>query len=441
MRTLTALSLLALAAACVPDPGPVDGGGNNGCPTPTGAGTTRSNGSVNSAETWTAAESPYLITTDLSVYATLTLEPCTVVAIADKKTITVNPNGLIKTNGTADKRVRFENVSGTRWASMRFIGGKGDFAYTTFEGGGDPLNIVPDFQGVLDIRSSLPTPSAPDPVVKVNNVTISGSGSNGFRLQQGGGFTADSTALTITGSAAHAGSADGKLLGTLPPGNYPGNVIDDILVTDEGIRWDVTLHDRGVPYSSGGTNQSGVTSVGSPVTGGMVTVTVEPGVVWKFKPVTGLLQLDPGGSPSRATLIARGTAAKPIVFTSSAASPAAGDWLGIWMGGDGANNKLEYARIEYAGRLQGSSGSNSCQSLQAGTTMNGGALRIYSLPQAGLVSNVEFADIATSAIDRGWRDDMKPSFLAGNTFTRVGQCKETHPRDTNGACPTTPPCP
>jgi hypothetical protein len=279
---------------------------------------------------------------------------------------------------------------------------------------------------------------APQKVLKVVSVTISNSASTGVRLQSGGGFTDDSSGLVITGSASHAISSAPPLAGTVPSGTYTGNGVDDILLTDEGLRWDITLHDRGVPYFSGGINQAGVTSVGS--NGAPVVLTIEPGVVWKFKKTTGLLQLDPGGTPSRAVLIARGTQAKPIVFTSGEAAPAAGDWLGIWMGGDDPRNVLDFVRIEYAGKLQGSSGSNSCQSL-AMNTNNGGALRVYRLPPSTLVTNSTFVSSETNAIDRGWRDDQKPSFVAGNTFTSIGQCRETHPRDTNGACPMPAPCP
>lgn len=207
-----------------------------------------------------------------------------------------------------------------------------------------------------------------------------------------------------------------------------------------GIRWDVTLHERGVPYVSGGTNQSGVTSVGA--VGGSVSavLTIEPGVRWRFKKGTGQLSVDPGGTPSRGVLVARGTAQRPIVFTSADPAPAAGDWLGIWLGGDDPRNVLDHVRVEFAGRLQ-PSGSNSCQSLLMGTTANGGAVRVYHLPPTGLITNSEFLDSATNAIDRGWRDDQKPSFLAGNLFTRIAGCRETLPRDTNGACPMPPPCP
>jgi hypothetical protein len=79
--------------------------------------------------------------------------------------------------------------------------------------------------------------------------------------------------------------------------------------------------------------------------------------------------------------------------------------------------------------------------VQSATTHNGGALRVYHLPPSTLLSNSQILDSQTNGVDRGWRDNSMPSFLSGNTFTGVALCKETFPRDMNGACPTTPPCP
>jgi hypothetical protein len=142
-------------------------------------------------------------------------------------------------------------------------------------------------------------------------------------------------------------------------------------------------------------------------------------------------------------LIARGTEDEPITFTSNEASPAAGDWLGIRMGGDDPRNSLDFVVIEYAGKLQALSGSNSCQSVQDGSTYNGGALRVYHPPPATLVTNTTFFESATNGIDRGWRDNLVPSFFPStNTFTGIALCNETFPRDMNGTCPSAPaPCP
>ena len=99
-------------------------------------------------------------------------------------------------------------------------------------------------------------------------------------------------------------------------------------------------------------------------------------------------------------------------------------------------NKIDYARVEYAGGAS-SSGSDACNT--PGT--NDAAIRIFGLPSGAFVTNTTIAYSAGHGIDRGWRDDAKPDFLATNTFTDIAICKQTYPRDTNGACPTPVPCP
>ena len=84
-----------------------------------------------------------------------------------------------------------------------------------------------------------------------------------------------------------------------------------------------------------------------------VTLTIEPGVTVKFDSGKALLV--------EGTLVARGTPSNGIAFTSSASSPAAGDWANIKFTNsssdatfDGNDNYtggsiLEYVTVEYAG--------------------------------------------------------------------------------------------
>jgi hypothetical protein len=76
------------------------------------------------------------------------------------------------------------------------------------------------------------------------------------------------------------------------------------------------------------------------------TLTIEPGVRLRFHEKS---YLEIGHRGSR--LIARGTKDKPIVFTSAAAAPARGDWIGlVFDDAVGEGTILENAVIEYAGR-------------------------------------------------------------------------------------------
>jgi predicted small lipoprotein YifL len=135
---------------------------------------------------------------------------------------------------------------------------------------------------------------------------------------------------------------------------------------------------------------------------GGVTLTIQPGAKLSFK--TGrMIYVDEGA------LIAKGTAGEPIIFTSAAKSPAAGDWQGIVLTAKVmAGNVLDHARIEYAGRKN--------TYAAGGLTVTGGAaekrITITSSTfehndQCGVTNRHERASFAK---------------LEGNTFKENGGC-------------------
>lgn len=74
------------------------------------------------------------------------------------------------------------------------------------------------------------------------------------------------------------------------------------------------------------------------------TLTIEPGTVVRFR------GKDPSGAVLvvQGRLVAEGTKESPIVFTSSFAVPAAGDWQGVMLLGSEKRNVLENCRIDGA---------------------------------------------------------------------------------------------
>jgi len=95
----------------------------------------------------------------------------------------------------------------------------------------------------------------------------------------------------------------------------------------------------------------GVVDVGSVTTvASGATLLIMPGTTVRFAAASREGQGQPKAAlVVRGTLVAQGTTARPIVFTSAAAQPAAGDWLGITF--ENANerpNRIANARIEYA---------------------------------------------------------------------------------------------
>jgi hypothetical protein len=99
---------------------------------------------------------------------------------------------------------------------------------------------------------------------------------------------------------------------------------------------------------------------------------------------------------------------------------------------------MQNTRVEFAGGAS-TGGSNSCP--YPGIVINDAAIRIFGPPSTQFITNSEILSSARFGIDRGWRADLQPDFLASNTFTAVASCKQTTPRTFNGVCPATPTCP
>jgi hypothetical protein len=414
------------------------------CTAPAGAGTQHASGSVRAAETWTAAGSPHIVPSDMSVTASITLEACAVVQIAAGKTVTFGPGGDLVAQGTASQPVTIDAVDPQMaWASLRFIGGTAHLSYTTVAHGGNPLNAVPDLAAALDVRMN--------PVL-LDHVTVTGSASNGLYVHDGGSFDPASTTLAVTGAARSPVHTWTSAAGGLPSGMYTGNGIDQILLSAEGCTAEgvttgtVTLRDLGVPYAVGYLQSAGQLCVAAPAAGSLAKLAIDPGVTMRFKKGAVLtIEQYQGTSAARGALVAAGTAAKPIVFTSGEPTPAAGDWLGIWFGQlPDVTDKIDFARVEYAGGAS-TSGSDSCSYTATTGVANDAAIRIFGVPAGGqFVTNTTLTSSAAHGIDRGFRSDAKmPDFLGTNTFTNLARCKQTYPRDVSGACPapTAVPCP
>jgi hypothetical protein len=410
------------------------------CAPVSGAGTVHM--SASSPETWTAAGSPHNVPAGLSITAAITIEKCAVVRIGGDVAIVVRQNGSLTAAGMPGLPVTIERLDpNNSWASISTVGGMISLAYTDIKGGGDPLNTILPLAGAIYLQNQVTTPTG---VLHVDHVTISGSESSGVQLLDGGGFTQTSRDLTITGSATTPITTYARLAGTIPPGTYTGNTEDAILIRGTGgpeaIQEDMTLHDRGVPYRVG--YQPGavldVANQNAPP-----TLTIEPGVTIKFGPGA-YLRIDgsSGTTPAVGALVAVGTATQRITFTSSAATPAPGDWYGIWFGKQPrSNTRMDHTIVEFAGKTPSGSGLDSC--VPTGQTgPNDAAIRIAGgEPTSVFITNTEIKSSQRHGIDRGFRSDTKPSFLPTNTFTNVPGCQQTLPRDANGACPATVTCP
>jgi hypothetical protein len=406
------------------------------CAPVTGAGT-KHDKTPTADETWTAAESPHVIDLSFSIPTgrTITIEPCAVVQL--KGMVGMLVEGKLLAQGAADQPIRFERGdAATAWTSIEAReGSELRLAHVTLEGGGNSNGSRPTQFGALDIRSDQPSFFA-------DHVTVKGSQSLGIWVRAAGGFAPGSKDLSITGGASYPLSIWGSAVGTLPSGTYTGNDVDEIILPAEGVRDDITkdttLADRGVPYRVGGPTGGKTLAVGK--VGAAPLLTIEPGVTLRFDKEVRFL-LDEGSGTAIGALRAEGTAEKPITFTSAAATPAAGDWVGIVVEGTpDPRNKIAYAKISYAGGSAQIS-SFDCQSpLNPGFSNEGAILIVGGKPATAFVTNTTIENSAGDGIVRGWTGDPV-ELLATNTFTNVARCNQTFPKPLVGACPVPAPCP
>jgi hypothetical protein len=138
--------------------------------------------------------------------------------------------------------------------------------------------------------------------------------------------------------------------------------------------------------------------------------------------------------PRPVKLSIQGTVDKPIVFTSDSTTPAAGDWMGLYLDASPpAGNKLTHARILYAGAESGTN------SYGCGPKDNDSAILITDWrPDDAFIQGVEIANSAGGGIMCGWDSDSDgPDLKSGNTFTQIASgCAVSRWQNLTGnACP------
>ncbi len=243
--------------------------------------------------------------------------------------------GTIKLNGTADKRIVFTSATATSeaptfWGGLNLNSAAGSvishvdlrFAGRASGSSTHPLHLGPTTEGQ-------------DPLL-FDDVTIEMAQVRGFLLQNSRGVAPGSkirikgyapvmggsplepavrvrpeAAATLGGGVIEidtAGVPAVSQLAKLMPG--PGN---ELLSS-------CTLPDLGVPYQLSEDLRVFTTKQNNTT----ISLTIDPGVTLKFSFAS--LLIGAQNTDAIGNLIARGTAEKPIVFTSAAASPAPGDW-------------------------------------------------------------------------------------------------------------------
>jgi hypothetical protein len=411
------------------------------CAAATGGGT-KHDASPTADETWTAAGSPHVVGANLSIAAgrTITVEPCAIVQI--KGGVGMLVEGKLVAVGSADQPISIgRGDAATAWTSIEARkGAELRFAYVTVDGGGNSNGSAPTQFGALDIRGD--QDAATQPIFSADHVTVKGSQSLGVRVREGGGFAQGSKDLAITGGASFPISIWARAAGTLPSGTYTGNGTDEIILPAAGgpddIKEDTTFAARGVPYRIGGPTGGKMLTVGG--TGSVPLLTIEPGVTLRFEK-DARIDVDSASGAATGALRAVGTAEKPIVFTSAAATPAAGDWVGIVIEGPpDARDAIGHAKISFAGGASQISSFDCPGPMNAGFANEGAILVVGGQPATAFVTNTTIESSAGDGIVRGWTGDLV-DLLATNTFTNVTRCNQSFPKPKVGVCPVPAPCP
>lgn len=396
---------------------------------------------IAATESWAGDGVTHLVPTSVSITgnAVVTIQACAIVALGQGVSITVRDNARLVAAGTSAMRfVLFRrNDPNQAWGTLRGFTPTSliDLTWTRLEGGGA-------FGGLNDPTIAgfgVGYGSPPAPVLRTDNVVIQGSRGVGVHLDANAAFTSDSRQLQITGSGGRPVHTTMMALGSLPAGTYTGNGTDEILIhgPNANVFADMTVEDLGVPVRL----PFGNMYIGpAPPATAPVTLTLRPGVVFKFPRVGGqpsarLTFGTNGNAPNNlvGVLNAVGTAAKPIVFTSGEAVPAPGDWVGIWL--NTANgSRLDHVEISYAGAPTGIQ-SNNCRPIN---TEDQAALFVGSfsnqyVPPANLMTNSRITHSAYYGINAMWLAPTfnTPDLTATNVFQNNARCRQTY----NGLLP------
>lgn len=414
-------------------------------------------GFVSADETWGPGLHEVSANVLVRAGVTLTVAPCAVVRLAKDVTITVDDEAkAFVAEGTATEPIVFERASaGEAWGALvTYAPATMRLAYATLRGGGTTTGgIGADLGGATLAARDQSTTRVN--VLAVDHVTVEGSAGVGVLLDSTG-FVAGSRALRVTGAASYPVYLGAAFATNLPEGTYAPNGEGAFLLQSIGpavydsaepILADVTLPNRGLPYVVG----SGFSSI--EVGDGRSespkgSLTIEPGVELRFKAASsGRSQLRVRSQRvgtkdiAQGALIANGTETAPIVFTSQSASPAAGDWQGLYFEGTSdARNSMRHARISYAGADSTSTGL--CVSTPGAPNYDADCSVILWLddaPASAFMTNTTIENGRGCGVYRAWKGSAV-DFTATNTFRNLTGCAQSNVAPLSGSCDTTGPC-
>ena len=326
----------------------------------------------------------YIINCVYVVEGDFIINPGVTIQFGTDAGIRVYEAGSIQLLGTAQDQVVFtgeEQIPGS-WKGVFIdsndIKNKIEFAKIEYAGGGY-FNSNGDLGGVIVYS---------DTHLNMNNTTIINSEAYGFNASYGGcELTLENNTITSCIAPMYM---EGAYPTTISGGSYTGNTLDAIIVVADQITGNHNWTKLNVPYHL----PDGL----KVIPGGKLTIM--PGVVMKFGQDS-RLDINEGASGPKPSLIAVGTAAEPIVFTSIDNTLSA--WRGIYLDSPSTLNEIGFSRIQNA------SNSNQSGAIEAwyGTVLN--------------VHDVLFKDITNCAIHQYTSISSPGALTTSNlSFDNVG---------------------
>ncbi len=371
-------------------------------------------GTISASTTWSLANSPYVVSGDVSVQGPaspiLTMEAGVTVKFNSGGRLIVGKTaaGRLLAVGTASRPILFTaNTSAPSagyWHGIVFYGqavSSSRIAYATVEYGGYAGGVNGTFGGIL-VSGSSPT---------LQNITVRNSAVAGILVTDG---SPDITGATLTGnpvglsvsypgapglqnatitkSGGFAVSIDPRVTFAALSGlSFSGNGTDAIQVAGGTVSASATWKDGGVPYIVA--NNVLVESAGS-----APTLTIKPGVTVRFDPGKSLVI----GRSQAGALQAVGTSSRRITFTANSPAPAPGSWPGIEFDSHAASSsRISYADVDFAGFNDGFG------DFWGGITVAGAAPTLQNI-------TVQNSAVAGLWIQAGGAPDISGSRLSGN---------------------------
>lgn len=282
---------------------------------------------ITTPTTWVSSK-VYVIEYGIYIDANLTIEPGTTIKFKSGTWLSFGgtENMTLTANGTVDKPIVFTSYSSTpaagAWQGLWFenhVLSNSSMSYCEVRYAGES-----NYHALTINRK-----------ISMNNCTVSHAKKYGIYSYEG---FVSFTGNTINNVGGHAIEVECKGLNTIGDNNNITCAQGYGILVRSGNLDDNTSevwNEQKVPYY---------------IEGGIYVdkdVTIQAGTTLKFMASA---WMEFGGTNS-STLTAVGTEAKPIVFTTAAATPAAGAWAGLYFSDHTtANTILKYCTVEYAGK-------------------------------------------------------------------------------------------